>query len=129
MDNIPVWLGAIGALFVIAAALGSAVAVYKTNLQGTSLREAERTVDRLRGEISDYERREKDLEGEVNANAIKLSGAKERISVLEDLITKRQGDAEIRAEIAAVREVVDTNVMAQLSAILVILEARQGETA
>lgn len=126
METIPGWLGAIGALFVMAAALGSAVAIYKTNLQGTSLRESERTIDRLRGEIADYERREQENEAEIRVHKIRLVAANDRITVLEDLITKRQDDDEIRAEIAAVRKVVDENVIAQLTSILTLLEANNG---
>ncbi len=36
MSEIPTWLGAIGALLVIAATLGASVAVYRTSVQGTS---------------------------------------------------------------------------------------------
>jgi chromosome segregation ATPase len=112
---IPVWLGAVGALITIAAGLGAATAVYRTSLQSTSLREAERTMERLRGEIADYQRRESELAADVRVLSEKNDGKESRIRVLEDLINKRQDDHEIRAEIAAVRKVVDENVMAQLT--------------
>lgn len=129
MDSIPGWLGAVGVLFMIAATLGAAVAVYRTNLQGTSLKEAERTIDRLRGEIGDYERREADLNGVVALQAAKLESEGARITILEDLIVKRKDDDEIRAEIAAVRKVVDENVVAQLTAILDALRENRGTPA
>src|SRR5688572_19336158 len=123
MADIPAWLGAVGMLLVIAATLGAAVAVYKTNVQGTGLREAERVAERLRGEIGDYARREVELEGDVRVLETENTAHKARIVVLEDLLTKRQDDAEIRGEIAAVRKVVDENVLQQLSAVLGALTA------
>jgi hypothetical protein len=121
MDSIPTWLGAIGALFVIAAALGAAVAVYRTNLQGTALTMAERTIERLRGEVTDYERREEQLEHRLEIQAVENRACSERCTVLEDLILKRKDDDVIRSEIAAVRATVDENVMAQLTTILDLL--------
>lgn len=118
MTSIPIWVAAIGGVFVIAATLGAAVAVYRTTLQSTSLREAEHTMERLRGEIGDYQRRESELEGDVRVLKAQNESKEGRIQVLEDLISKRQDDQEIRSEIAAVRKVVDENVMAQLTAIL-----------
>lgn len=126
MDSFPPWLALIGILFIVAAALGSAVAVYRTNLQATSLREAERTIDRLRGDITDYERREAGLEADIRLLEEKDKAKAGRIQVMEDLITKRKDDDEIRAEIAAVRKVVDENVLAQLSSILQLLEQQGG---
>jgi septal ring factor EnvC (AmiA/AmiB activator) len=135
MAEIPGWLGAIGALMVIATALGAAVAVYRTSVQGTSLRSARDTIADLRGEIADAERRETRLESEVVRleSEIKVLEAKtlaatDRCTVLEEVLSKRQGDDEIRAEIAAVREVVDKNVLTQLSAILQLLEGGASST-
>jgi chromosome segregation ATPase len=128
MASIPAWIGALGALLVIAAGLGSAVAVYRTNIQSTSLREAERTIERLRGDITDYERREADLQADVRVLEEKDNAKAGRIQVLEDLLTKRKDDDEIRAEIAAVRKVVDENVISQLSAILQLLNQGEAST-
>lgn len=121
MDQVPVWLGAIGSLIVISTALGAAVAVYRTSVQGTALREARATIVDLRGEIGDYERREQKLESDVKVLQAEKTSAHQRIHVLEELITKRKDDDEIRAEIAAVRKVVDENVISQLTAILQLL--------
>lgn len=123
---IPVWLGAVGALFVIAAALGAAVAVYRTNLQGTSLREAEHTIGRLRGEIGDYQRRETELEGDVRVLHEKDASAQARIRVLEDLLTKRKDDAEIRAEIAHLTQLFDDGIKTELQKLRRILEGTPG---
>lgn len=122
MSQIPTWLGAIGALIVIATALGASVAVYRTSVQGTSLKSARETISDLRGEISDHERRETKLEADIRVleNEVATSGG--RVKVLEDLVTKRKDDDEIRAEIAAVRKVVDENVISQLTAILQLLQ-------
>ena len=128
MEQIPTWLGAVGALIVIATALGAAVAVYRTSVQGTSLREARATIGDLRGEIGDHERRELKCEGEIKVLQAEKKSAFQRIAVLEDLITKRQDDDEIRAEIAAVRKVVDENVITQLSAIFQLLEGGASST-
>lgn len=128
MDQIPTWLGAIGALIVIATALGASVAVYRTSVQGTSLREARATITDLRGEITDHERREAKSEAAIKVLQTEKSAAFQRISVLEDLITKRQDDDEIRAEIAAVRKVVDENVITQLTAIFQLLEGGASST-
>ena len=121
-STIPTWLGAIGALIVIAAALGAAVAVYRANLATTQVKIAreelassDATAGRLRLEINDYARRENELEADVKVLKSENKSAKDRILMLEDLMTKRQDDAEIKAEIAAVREVVDTNIMSQLT--------------
>jgi chromosome segregation ATPase len=122
VDTIPAWLAAVGVLLVIAATLGAAVAVYKTSLLNTSLRVARETITDLRGEISDYERRETKLESDVQILKTKNVALSDRCTVLEDLLTRRKDDDEIRAEIAAVRKVVDQNVIAQLSAILQLLE-------
>lgn len=122
MAEIPTWLGAIGALLVIATALGASVAVYRTSVQGTSLRAARETIADLRGEISDHERRETKLEADIHVLKNEAVACKTRVKVLEDLITKRRDDDEIRAEIAAVRKVVDENVISQLTAILQLLE-------
>lgn len=123
-SSIPSWLGAVGALIVIAAALGAAVAVYRANLATTQVKiardelaSADAITARLRGEISDYSRREAELEGDVRVLQSERDAANERLHVLEDLVTKRQDDQEIRAEIAAVRKVVDENVLSQLTAI------------
>jgi hypothetical protein len=121
MWNIPVWLGAIATLFTLAAVLGAAVAVYRTSIYSTSLRESDASVQRLRGEIGDYKRREAELEGQVALANAKADACQDRCTVLEDLLTHRQDDDVIRAEIAAVREVVDHNVMAQLTMIQTIL--------
>jgi hypothetical protein len=48
---------------------------------------------------------------------------------LEDLLTHRQDDDVIRAEIASVREVVDINVMAQLTAIQTALSRIERDRA
>jgi len=56
MSDIPTWLGAIGALILIATALGASVAAYRTSVQGTSLRAARETIADLRGEITDREK-------------------------------------------------------------------------
>jgi predicted nucleic acid-binding Zn-ribbon protein len=122
VDTVPAWLAAIGVLLVISATLAAAVAVYRTTLLTTSLRVARETITDLRGEITDYERRETKLESDVRVLETEKSAANSRIGVLEDLLTKRKDDDEIRAEIAAVRKVVDENVIAQLSAILQLLE-------
>lgn len=123
MDSIPSWLGAIGTLIVIATALGATVAVYKTSVQGTSLKAARETIVDLRGEVNDHERRETKLESDVKLMENKLQSTLARAKVLEDLLTKRKDDDEIRAEIAAVRKVVDENVLSQLTAILTLLES------
>lgn len=128
MEQIPTWLGAIGALIVIVTALGASVAVYRTSVQGTSLREARATIADLRGEIGDHERRETKSEGAIEVLKAEKRAANGRIAVLEDLITKRQDDEEIRAEIAAVRKVVDENVLTQLSAIFQLLEGGASST-
>lgn len=104
MEAIPAWLGGVGALIVIAAALGAAVAVYRTNLQATALKGARDTIADLRGEIGDYERREAKLEADVRVLETQDAAKAERITVLEDLLTKRSDDAEIRAAIAEVRD-------------------------
>jgi hypothetical protein len=122
VDTIPAWLAAVGALLVIAATLGAAVAVYRTTLLSTSLRVARETIVDLRGEITDYERRETKLESDVRVLETENSAVNDRCQVLEDLLTKRKDDEEIRAEIAAVRKVVDENVITQLSAIFQLLE-------
>lgn len=126
MENLPGWIGMIAVILTIAAVLGAAVAVYKTNLQGTSLREAERTIDRLRGEIGDYQRRERELENDLKLANHTIETCVGRVTILEDLISKRQDDDEIRAEIAAVRKVVDENVITQLTAILQSIQNIQG---
>lgn len=128
MDQIPTWLGAIGALIVIATALGATVAVYRTSVQGTSLKAARETISDLRGEISDHERRETKLESEVRIVENTLKSSEARVRVLEDLLTKRKDDDEIRAEIAAVRKVVDENVISQLTLILQAIEHMQGSS-
>lgn len=115
------WVSVVAAFLVIAATLGAAVAVYRTSLQSTSLREAERTIERLRGEINDYDRREEDLKHKIELLEGRDLSNGRRIKVMEDLLTKRKDDDVIRAEIAAVREVVDKNVMAQLTAIQELL--------
>lgn len=122
MGEIPTWLGAVGALFVLASVLGAAVAVYRTSVYGTSLKESDSTVNRLRGEIADYLRRETELVGEVRVLETEGQACRERVTVLEDLLTHRQDDDAIRAEIAAVRKVVDENVMIQLTTILTAIE-------
>lgn len=119
---LPTWLAAIGGLLTLAAVLGAAVAVYRTSVYGTSLKESDANVIRLRGEIGDYARREVELEGQVALARQEYESCKARCTVLEDLITKRQDDDEIRAEIAGVRKVVDENVMQQLTMILAVLE-------
>lgn len=128
MDQIPTWLAAIGALIVIATALGATVAVYRTSVQGTSLKAARETISDLRGEISDHERRETKLESEVRIVENTLKSSEARVRVLEDLLTKRKDDDEIRAEIAAVRKVVDENVISQLTLILQAIEHMQGSS-
>jgi hypothetical protein len=122
VDTVPAWLAAVGVLLVIAATLGAAVAVYRTTLLSTSLRVARETVTDLRGEITDYERRETKLEADVRILETENGALSDRCKVLEDLLTKRKDDDEIRAEIAAVRKVVDENVIAQLSAILQLIQ-------
>lgn len=122
MDNIPTWLAAVGALFTLSAVLGAAVAVYRTSVYGTSLKESDATVVRLRGEIGDYVRREVELEHDVQMERAAREACEARVKVLEDLLTRRQDDEMIRAEIAAVRRVVDQNVMAQLTTILGAIE-------
>lgn len=128
MDQIPSWLGAVGVLIVIASGLGASVAAYRTSVQGTSLRETRATIGDLRGEITDHERRESKLEADVLVLQAEKKAANGRISILEDLITKRQDDDEIRAEIAAVRKVVDENVITQLTAIFQLLEGGASST-
>ena len=115
MDQIPTWLGAIGALIVIATALGASVAVYRTSVQATSLRAARDTIADLRGEISDHERRETKSEADIRVLNAELISERNRVTVLEDLLTKRKDDDRIRSEIAAVRKVVDENVLEQLT--------------
>lgn len=125
MASIPTWLGAIGTLLVIATALGASVAVYRTSVQATSLKSSRETIADLRGEISDHERRETKLEGDLRVLETSIQAANSRVKVLEDLITKRKDDDEIRREIAAVRKVVDENVISQLTAILTLLETER----
>lgn len=103
MDEIPTWIGAIGALLVIATALGAAVAVYRTSVQGTSLREARATILDLRGEIGDHERREAKLEADVRVLEAERESSNARVKIMEDLLTKRHDDAEIRQEIRDLR--------------------------
>lgn len=122
MWDIPVWLGAIGTLFMLAAVLGAAVAVYRTSVYSTSLKESDANVARLRGEIGDYQRREAELVGDVKLADQKAEACQARCAVMEDLLTHRQDDDVIRAEIAAVRTVVDEMVLAQLSTILLAVE-------
>ena len=119
--GIPGWISVVGSILVIAAMLGAAVAVYRTSLQSTSLREAERTIERLRGEIGDYDRREEELKHRCELLENRDESNSRRIKVMEDLLTKRKDDDVIRAEIAAVREVVDKNVLNQLNAIHALL--------
>lgn len=129
MWDVPVWLGAIATLFTLAAVLGAAVAVYRTSIYSTSLRESDANVARLRGEIGDYQRREAELVGEVALVKQESQSCKDRCAVLEDLITHRKDDDVIRAEIAAVRDVVDTNVMAQLTSIQTALSRIEHDRA
>lgn len=121
MSELPMWLGALGTLLVIAASLGAAVAVYKTNLQAASLAEARRIIGDLRGEITDYERQEQRLKDDLalhKANIEKLEldrdSCARRITVLEDLVTKRSDDAELRAGIAQLNRVVDERIIVAL---------------
>jgi hypothetical protein len=123
------WLGAIATLFTLAAVLGAAVAVYRTSIYSTSLRESDANVQRLRGEIGDYQRREAELVGDVALANQKAEACQDRCTVLEDLLTHRQDDDVIRAEIASVREVVDINVMAQLTAIQTALSRIERDRA
>lgn len=122
MAQVPMWLGAIAVLFTLAAVLGAAVAVYRTSVYSTSLKESDANVARLRGEIGDYQRREAELEGKVALSDAKAEACQDRCTVLEDLLTHRKDDDVIRAEIAAVRTVVDEMVLAQLSTILLAVE-------
>lgn len=128
MGDIPTWLSAIAILIGVATVLGATVAVYRTSVQGTQLSAARATINDLRGEITDHERRELKLEKDVEVLQVQKDAAEHRIAVLEDLIVKRQDDDEIRAEIAAVRKVVDENVITQLTAIFQLLEGGASST-
>lgn len=103
VDGIPMWLTAVGTLLLVATILGTAVAVYRTSVQSTSLREAERTIERLRGEIGDYQRREAENEGNVKVLQAEAESCKARVRVLEDVISRRADDEHIRTELAAIR--------------------------
>lgn len=138
MNQIPTWLGAIGALFVIATALGAAVAVYRTSVHATALNAARDANADLRQEIADGERREArahqdhstreaKLEADIRVLQSKAEACTARVKVLEDLLSKRKDDDVIRAEIAAVRKVVDENVIVQLTAILQAIQRKDGE--
>lgn len=96
MDQIPIWLGAIATLFTLAAVLGAAVAVYRTSVYSTSLRESDARVVRLRAEIGDYQRRETELEAEVALVKSAAQACGDRVKVLEDLVTHRKDDEEIK---------------------------------
>lgn len=121
-STIPTWLGVVGALIVIATALGATVAVYRTSIFSTSLKESRATISDLRGEIVDYERREAKHEADIRVLQSEKKSDERRIVILEDLITKRQDDDAIRSEIAAVKKVVDENVLTQLTAIFDLLQ-------
>lgn len=116
------WIAAIGGLLVIVSTLAAAVAVYRTQLTSTSLKEARATIEDLRGEVGDHERRERRLETEMQLEKVALQTCRDRVKVLEDLLTRRQDDEALRGEIAAVRQVVDQNVMSQLTAIHQLLQ-------
>lgn len=117
MTDIPGWIAAIGGLLVIASTLGAAVAVYQSTLTRTALTDARGTISDLRGEVTDYERREARLEVELERQAAQHASDKllaeaesqscrDRVKVLEDLLTKRTDDEAIRLEIAAVRSAI-----------------------
>lgn len=115
--SIPAWLGAIGTLFVIASALGAAVSVYRTQLQATRLEQQAATIVDLEAEIRGYERREERLNGDLRAVTVEGESCKARISVLEDLVLRRDTDEQIRADIAGLKAAMDGKVLALLGQI------------
>lgn len=122
MTSIPAWLGAIGALIVIASALGTAVAVYRTNLQGTSLKEARNTISDLRGELSDYERREERDKAQIALLKQEIESCQASVKVLEDLVLKRNDDEKIRRDIAGLKSSVDNDVLTKLGHLIGLME-------
>lgn len=124
MSSIPVWLGAIGALVVIASALGTAVAVYRTKLQGTSLEEARDTIADLRGELGDYERREAAFKSEISLLKADRDSLKARIKVVEDLLLNKGDDETIRRDIAGLKAAVDGEVLQRLGHIAGLIEGK-----
>lgn len=97
----------VGALLVIAAVLGAAVAVYRTNLQGTALTNARATITDLRGEIDDYQRRALEQDAEVKLLQSDRNSLLGRVKLLEDLVTKRADDEQIRADIRVLGDKLD----------------------
>lgn len=122
MSSIPTWLGAIGALVVIASALGTAVAVYRTKLQGTSLAEARDTIADLRGELGDYERREAAFKSKIAVLEVDRDSCKARIKVVEDLLLNKGDDETIRRDIAGLKAAVDGEVLKRLGHIVGLVE-------
>ncbi len=116
--NVPSWLGAIGALFVIASALGTAVAVYRTQLQATRLAQQSATIGDLEAEIRGYERREDRLKTDIAVLEVARASCESRISVLEDLVLRRENDDTIRADVAGLKAAVDGKVLAMLGQIV-----------
>lgn len=117
MDKIPVWLGAIGALIVIASALGAAVAVYKTKLHETSLDHARETITDMGVEIQGFERRETRLTNDLDKEKLKNKALSDRLTIVEDLLLRREEDRETRANIAALKKSVDETIINRLDAI------------
>lgn len=126
MESIPAWLGAIGGLIVIAAALGAAVAVYRTKLQATSLEELRQTNEDLRGELTDYERREEKFKSKIALLEQNSTSCNSRIKVLEDLVLRRDDDEQIRRDIAGLKAAVDGEVRESLGLILGLLQINKG---
>jgi peptidoglycan hydrolase CwlO-like protein len=123
--EIPVWLSAIAALFVIAAALGSAVAIFRVSL-------AQSTIDKLRGDVEDFDRREQAVARERLAEQARWDKEKsemclqiesletsrescqQQIDTLQKLVLLRKDDAEIRQGIAELKRTVDEELRAML---------------
>lgn len=107
MDNVPVWVGAVAALIVIATALGAAVAVYKTKMQETSLELARGTIGDMETEIHGFQRREDRFKADLELERTKNEALSARLHVVEDLLLRRQDDAAIKASIDEVRDTCD----------------------
>lgn len=121
MTEFPTWLSAIVAIFTIASVLGAAGAVYRVSLLRTQIGELRNTNADLRAEITDHDRRETALEAQSAQQQQKIAvleteqtGCRERIHMLEDLLTKRSDDAEIRQGIAELKRTVDDELRVML---------------
>jgi len=139
LNAIPIWVGAIGALLVIASTLGAAVALYKNSLQATRLENALGANDDLRLEMIDKERRHEqerrdykeevaklehehaikvtELNGQIGVLTASNENCNSRVTVLEDLLSRRKDDDQLRAEVASLKSAVDDKVLAILTSI------------